>query len=114
MDIRIVALGVLASAFILWGPLFNPALAMEPQDASVPTHASNSADDNRVTQQIKSALMADESLSPQGKRIIVATNSEAVVLRGAVSGTDKDRIETLAGQYAGARQVDSQLTVRDY
>jgi hypothetical protein len=57
--------------------------------------------------------MADVSLSSKDKNIVVATNSQAVILRGAVSATDKDRIETLAGQYAGARQLDSRLTIGD-
>ena len=43
----------------------------------------------------------------------VATNQQAVVLRGSVLPGEKDRIESLAEQYAGTRQVVDQLLVRD-
>jgi osmotically-inducible protein OsmY len=42
----------------------------------------------------------------------VATNSDAVILRGVVEPTEKDRVNTLAQQFAGARQIMDELTVR--
>jgi hypothetical protein len=125
MNIRAAVFGIVAAAFFLWGPLFKPSLAMEPAtaknptdplpaDANTPIHASNSVDDNRITQQIKGAIQADTTLSDSAKSVSIDTNQQAVILRGVVlNETDKDRVENLAGQYAGVRQVDSHLTVKD-
>jgi len=107
--------GMIAVAALLSCVLHVPAFAQQPGDANVPADPSNSPDDNRVTAQIRAALAADDSLSLSAKNVAVATNQQAVILRGAVSsGEDKERIETVAGQYAGARQVQSELTIRDY
>ena len=125
MLIKLALPAVLASAVLLPGVLSAPAFALEPEtavnttdklpeDASTPVHAANDIDDIRVTEQIRSALREDSSLSPEAKYVAVATNPQAVILRGAVSSSDVDRIEALAQQYAGSRQVDNQLMVADY
>jgi BON domain len=84
-----------------------------PEDASTPTAPGNDIDDQKVTVRIKIALVGDESLSPQAHEVSVATNQQAVVLRGSVMPGEKDRVESLAEQYAGTRQVVDQLLVRD-
>jgi len=84
-----------------------------PADAGTPTTPANDIEDQRVTAQIRTALAADKSLSAPSRNVSIATNQQAVVLRGAVSSADKDRIETLASQFAGTRQVVSQLAVKD-
>jgi osmotically-inducible protein OsmY len=66
-----------------------------------------------VTTQIRVALAADDSLTASVKNVSIATNQEAVILRGAVSsGDDKERIETVAEQYAwhqtGTQRTDHQ------
>jgi osmotically-inducible protein OsmY len=125
MNIKLGVPEILAAAVLMPGALAVPALALEPatavnstaklpEDASTPVHAANDVDDNRVTQQIISAVRADTSLSQEARNVSVATNPQAIILRGAVSSSDVDRIETLAEQYAGARQVDNQLTVQDH
>jgi len=125
MDNRLAVPAIVAAAVLLAGMLSVPALALEPatavnstdklpEDASTPVRAANDVEDVRVTEQIRAALRADSSLSEEAKLVAIATNPDAVILRGTVSSSDKERIETLAGQYAGARQVDSQLMVRDH
>ena len=117
--------GLLAAAALLPGALPTVALAggpenatnptsLQPADANTPTQASGSLDDNRVTQQIRAALMADGSLSAEAKGVDVRTNADAVTLRGAVTADEKDEIEHVASQYAGVRQVASQLQVRNF
>jgi hypothetical protein len=86
---------------------------LHPQDATTSVHASGATDDMAVTQQIRQALESDSSLSTSAKHIEIATNSDAVVLRGAVRAQEPDRIESTAQQYAGIRQVINQLTVAD-
>jgi osmotically-inducible protein OsmY len=123
MKVTLTVPGLIAAALLLPGALPSIALAAgpetatnptdrQPEGANTPTHASKSADDNAVTQQIRSALMADASLSAEAKQVEVRTNPDAVLLRGSVSAAEKDRIEHLAGQYAGTRNVTSQLLIR--
>ena len=129
MNTRFLALEVVAAAVLLPGAMMMPALAADPmvasnvasdaappvlpEDASTPTAAGNDTDDQKVTVRIKIALAGDDSLSAQAHEVSVATNQQAVVLRGSVLPGEKDRIESLAEQYAGTRQVVDQLLVRE-
>lgn len=122
MRTNLTVTGLIAAAGLLPGTFPSVALAgpdtatnptaRQPEGANTPTQASTDTDDKQVTQQIRSALLADASLSPEAKRVDVRTNTDAVVLRGAVSAAEKDRIEHVAGQFAGTRSVTSQLMVR--
>ena len=89
----------------------NSAANLQPADSSTPTAAASDSDDRRVTAQIRQALLADKSISVLAQHVQIATNQVAVVLRGAVRSNELDRIEALAGKYAGSRQIDNQLTV---
>jgi osmotically-inducible protein OsmY len=84
-----------------------------PADASTPTAASSDIEDVRVTAQIRSALSGDKSLSALARSVNITTNQQAVVLRGQVKSDEKDRVEAVASQYAGTRQVVDQLLVKD-
>jgi osmotically-inducible protein OsmY len=129
MRAKSIALRLVAAALLLAGVITLPAMAAEPSipdnsasdsapnllpaDASTPTAASNDIDDARVTAQIRSALAGDKSLSALAHNVTIATNRQAVVLRGSVKPDEKDRVEALATQYAGTRQVVDQLLVKD-
>jgi len=89
----------------------NSAANLKPADSSTPTVAASDSDDRRVTAQIRQALLADKSFSVLAQNVQIATNQDAVILRGAVGSKELNRIETLAAQYAGSRQIDNQLTV---
>ena len=91
----------------------NSAANLQPADSSTPTAAASDSDDRRVTEQIRQALLADQSISVLAQHVQIATNQDAVILRGAVRSDELDKIEALAGQYAGSRQIDNQLTVAD-
>ena len=122
-------LEMVAAAVLLPGALTIPALAADPPvasnaasdaappvlpgDASTPTAPAHDVDDAKVTAQIKIALAGDSSLSAQAHEISVLTNPQAVTLRGSVMPGEKERIETVAGKFAGTRQVVDQLLVRD-
>jgi osmotically-inducible protein OsmY len=108
---------LIAGATALPGYAAEPAAAgtpdsVQPSDASVRVVASSNSDDLQVTAQIRQALAADPSLSDLAHNVQVATNSDAVILRGVVEPTEKDRVNTLAQQFAGARQIMDELTVR--
>jgi osmotically-inducible protein OsmY len=84
---------------------------MMPQDANTPTAPAHDIDDDQVTAQIRSALLSDKSLSTHAHDVTIATNPQAVVLRGSVKPEEKDRIETLAEKFVGTRQIINQLQV---
>jgi len=104
---------VAADASIADTSASDAAPNLVPGDANIPTRPANDIDDTRVTAQIRSALVGDKSLSSMAHNVSIATNQQAVVLRGQVSAAEKDRVEALASQYAGTRQVVSQLLVKD-
>ena len=122
-------LEVVAAAVLLPGAMTIPVVAAEPPvssnaasdaappvlpgDASTPTAPAHDVDDAKVTAQIKIALAADSSLSAQAHEVSVSTNPQAVTLRGSVMPGEKERIESVAGKFAGTRQVVDQLLVRD-
>jgi BON domain len=125
--IFVFVLEVAAAVVLLPAFMSMPAVAVEPSipdnsasdtapnllpgDASTPTAPAHDIEDTRVTAQIRTALNNDKSLSAQAQNVTIATNPQAVVLRGSVKAEDKDRIETLAEQFAGTRQVVNQLLV---
>jgi osmotically-inducible protein OsmY len=129
MRAKSTALALVAAAVTLAGAVVLPVGAAEPSipdnsrsdsapnllpaDASTPTGASGDIEDVRVTAQIRSALSGDKSLSALAHSVNITTNKEAVVLRGQVEPNEKDRVEALASQYAGTRQVVDQLLVKD-
>lgn len=129
MQGRILVLKVAAAAVLLPGVMDVPAVSGEPPipdnssanaappvvpgDGNTPVAGANDVDDRHVAEQIRGALAGDKSLSSLARNVTVAANPQAVVLRGTVGATDRDRIATIAGQYAGSRQVINQLLVKD-
>jgi len=112
----ILIASLLLAATALPGLAAEPAAgtpdSVQPGDGNVRVVASSNSDDLRVSAQIRQALVADPSLSDLAHNVQVATNSDAVILRGVVEPTEKDRVNTLAQQFAGARQIMDELTVR--
>jgi osmotically-inducible protein OsmY len=125
----VLRLRIAAAAAIVAGAVLVPVLAAEPSipnnsasnaapdlapgDANTPTAPATDLEDTRVTAQIRAALASDKSLSALAHNVTIATNKQAVVLRGSVKPADKDRIESVAAQFAGTRQVVDQLLVKD-
>jgi hyperosmotically inducible protein len=73
--------------------------------------AENTAD-RTLTQQIRQAVVADDSLSTTAKNIKIITVNGVVTLRGPVkSPQEKGTIEAKAQRIAGADKVDNQLEV---
>lgn len=91
---------------------FTPS-DLKPHDANTPLRASLDSQDLQVTAQIRSALAADGSLSVFARNVGVSTNSDAVILRGAVRSNEVDAVEALAQRYCGTRQVVNELSVDD-
>jgi osmotically-inducible protein OsmY len=77
-----------------------------------PGDQSNEKADLNLTQEIRKAIMADESLSTNAKNVKIITANGIVTLRGPVNTPqEKATIEAKAQRIAGANNVDSQLEI---
>lgn len=77
-----------------------------------PGDQSENEADRTITQNIRQAITADDSLSTNAKNVKIITNDGTVTLRGPVkSEKEKTDIEAKAKQVAGVKRVDNQLEV---
>jgi hyperosmotically inducible periplasmic protein len=80
-----------------------------------PGDQSESEADRTVTQEIRRAVAADDSLSTLAKNVKIITADGVVTLRGPVQNpSEKQAIEAKARQFAGVNKVDNQLEVKGY
>jgi len=81
-------------------------------DTMTPVDQSNDKADLNLTQEIRKAIMADDSLSMNAKNVKIITANGIVTLRGPVNTLqEKATIEAKAQSIAGANNVDSQLEI---
>lgn len=102
----------------------NPTQPAPPDNTKVNERDRNSAaqtppdqreneSDLKITQQIRQAVMADDSLSFTAKNVKIITAGGKVTLRGPVkSDAERSAIEAAARKVAGANQVDNQIEVK--
>jgi hyperosmotically inducible protein len=77
-----------------------------------PGDQSENEADRTITQTIRQAITADDSLSTNAKNVKIITNDGTVTLRGPVkSEKEKSDIEAKAKQVAGVKRVDNQIEV---
>ena len=91
----------------------NTAVNERDRDSARPTpmEQGNSADDIRITANIRKAVMK-EDLSFTAKNVKIITQDGHVFLRGPVKSTlEKERIATIARVEAGVLEVENQLEV---
>ena len=73
--------------------------------------AENEAD-RTISQNIRQAVVADDSVSTNGKNVKIITADGVVTLRGPVkSDQEKTHIGAKAQQVAGVKSVDNQLEI---
>jgi len=73
---------------------------------------SESEADRTISQNIRQAINADDSLSTNGKNVKIITSDGTVTLRGPVkSDKEKAQIEAKAKQVAGVKKVENQLEI---
>jgi hyperosmotically inducible periplasmic protein len=78
-----------------------------------PGDQSESEADRTLTQQLRKAVMADDSLSTMAKNIKIITANGVVTLRGPVqSPHEKEVIAAKAQQIAGMNKIDNQLEIK--
>ncbi len=107
-------------------PLFPSALRAEPADADnternvrdrddktlTPLDQGGSDSDRAITQEIRKAVVADDSLSMNAHNVKIITIDGTVTLRGPVKSTDeKAKIASIAKKVAGAKSIENQLEV---
>jgi len=86
-----------------------------PPDRAKPTadQAKNNPADRDVMQKIRKAVMDDKSLSTAAHNVKIISQSGKVTLKGQVPSSDeKDRIEKVAREVAGAANVTNEITVK--
>lgn len=77
-----------------------------------PGDQSESEADRTLTQEIRKAVVADDSLSTMAKNIKIITVDGVVTLRGPVqSPQERAAIQAKAQQIAGIDRIDNQLEV---
>jgi hyperosmotically inducible protein len=73
---------------------------------------SESKADRTISQNIRQAIVADDSVSTNGKNVKIVTVDGTVTLRGPVkTEQEKINIGAKAQQVAGVKRVDNQLEV---
>ena len=83
----------------------------DDQNKTTGDQSENEAD-RTITQNIRRAVTADDSLSTNAKNVKIITTNGTVTLRGPVkSEKEKAEIEAKAKQVAGVKSVDNQLEV---
>jgi osmotically-inducible protein OsmY len=82
-------------------------------DTKIPGDQLENAVDLEITQQVRKAIVALDTLSLNGKNVKVVTQNGVVTLRGPVdTAEEKATIEELARKVPGVKQVDNQLEVK--
>ena len=93
---------------------YNTGRNANPEyQANPPFEQGTSQADRDLTQRIRQAVTDDSSLSVTAQNVKIISRDGKVVLMGPVqSAEERQRIETLATQAAGAGNVTNQLEVR--
>lgn len=84
------------------------------QGPVTPENQKENEADLSITQKIRQAVVADDSLSANAKNVKIITANGTVTLRGPVSSIqEKDNIASKAKQIAGLTKVDDQIEIKN-
>jgi len=84
-----------------------------PTTALTADQGKNNLSDRDLMQKIRKSIMDDKSLSTYGHNVKVIAQNGMVTLKGPVrSDEEKDKIERMATDVAGAGNVTNQITVK--
>ena len=91
----------------------NTARNADSPAAQSPVDQAENGPDLQISQDIRKAIVADDSLSLDAHNVKVITAAGVVTLRGPVkSEQEKTAIEAKAKQVAGVNRIDSFLEVK--
>ncbi|MBE2281956.1 MAG: BON domain-containing protein [Prosthecobacter sp.] len=107
----ILTVTLLASGFDVRAA--EPKGTKEPaRETKTPLDQSNRPEDLKITQAIRKAVMADDSLSLEAKNVQIITADGKVTLRGKVDNPgEKEKVATHARKSAGSMDVVNQIEV---
>lgn len=89
----------------------NRPITRDPASPT-PEDQGMSAEDTRITSEIRQAILADTALSAGARNIQIVSQDGKVTLRGQVaSDMEKNDIETKVKAVSGVTSVDNQLEV---
>lgn len=81
------------------------------QNKTAGDQSENEAD-RTISQNVRAAITADDTLSIDGKNVKIITSDGTVTLRGPVKSVkEKSEIEAKAKQIVGVKKVDNQLEI---
>lgn len=81
-------------------------------DSITPIDQADSAEDLRITQSIRKAVVADDALSVNAQNVKIVTQNGVVTLRGPVgSAEERASIAAKAKRVAGVTRIDNQLEI---
>lgn len=84
------------------------------QGPVTPENQKENEADLSMTQKIRQAVVADDSLSANAKNVKIITANGTVTLRGPVNSIqEKDSIASKAKQVAGLMKIDDQIEVKN-
>jgi osmotically-inducible protein OsmY len=95
-------------------PADNSGRNVRERNGTEPTagQQSNDADDVKLTQAIRKAVVDDDSLSVNAHNVKIVTQAGVVTLRGPVkSEQEKGKIAAKAKAVPGVKRVDNQLEI---
>ena len=116
-------LSVLTALSLLGGAPFALAEDLRPDnsganardrsgDTITPIDQADSAEDLRITQSIRKAVVADDALSVNAQNVKIITQNGVVTLRGPVgSAAERASIAAKAKSVAGVTRIDNQLEI---
>ena len=91
----------------------NSGLNVRDRDDATKTSGdqSESEADRTITQNVRQAVVADDSVSTNGKNVKIITVDGTVTLRGPVKSEKEKTNIAKAQQIAGVKRVDNQLEI---
>lgn len=93
--------------------LFEDGRLIPQPPSATPFDQSETRSDRQLTQQLRRALMQDDSLSLTAKNVKIVTRDGRIMLNGQVlSERERNSVQRWAEQLAGAQNVDNQLEIR--
>jgi hyperosmotically inducible protein len=96
-------------------PADNTKVNQRDQNTNEPTadQQKNNRPDSDITQQIRQAIMKDQSLSTYAHNVKIITQNGQVTLKGPVRSDDEKRaVEAKATEIAGQNNVTSELEIK--
>jgi len=93
----------------------NTKTNQRDRNSNEPTadNAKNATNDRDIMQKIRKSVMDDKSLSTYAHNVKIISQNGKVTLKGPVRTSDeKDKIEKLATDVAGAGNVTDEITVK--